>query len=160
MKRMLVLLMLVAACGGGSGDKAASAKSTYLAAAEAICAGVNTKVTAAKKEQPTAIADIPPYVHRILLLGHSTYDELSKLTPPPADAAEIKAKIISPLATQLAAGDAFAAAVDAAAAKKDTAKLTSLVFNPPTKTSVDLAWMKTYGFSECLKAANTGASSK
>jgi hypothetical protein len=160
MKRMLVLLMLVAACGGGSGGKAASAKSTYLAAAEAICAGVNTKVTAAKKEQPTAIADIPPYVHRILLLGHSTYDELSKLAPPPADAAAIKAKIISPLATQLAAGDAFAAAVDAAAAKKDTAKLTSLVFNPPTKTSVDLAWMKTYGFTECLKAANTGASSK
>jgi hypothetical protein len=117
-------------------------------------------VADARKQQPTAIADIPPYVHRILTLGHSTYDELSTLTPPPADAAAIKAKVISPLAEQLHTGDVFAAAVDAAAAKKDTAKLTSLVFNPPTKTTVDLAWMKTYGFSECLKAANTGASSK
>ena len=159
MKRALVLVLLVAACGGSSGDKH-DAKSVYLTKAEGICAKANIEVAAAKKNTPTAIADVPPYVHKLLDLAKQTLDDVSRLSPPSADAAEVKAKLLDPLGQQYADGQAFAAKVDAAAAKNDSATLTQLVFNPPTKTRVDVAWMKKYGFKECVTAADTGGASK
>jgi hypothetical protein len=157
MKRALVLVMLVAACGGSSGGgKAASAKSAYLAKAEAICATASADLTTAKKQQPSAISAIPPYVHRIVDIAKQTFDDLSGLTPPSGDVAALKAKVLDPLGRQLAVAQAFAGNVDAAAAKKDNAALTQLVLNPPTKTQVDVAWMKSYGFKTCVAAADTG----
>jgi hypothetical protein len=159
MKRALVLLLLVAACGGGSGDSG-NAKDDYLQKAEAVCAKANTEIAAAKKSTPAGIAEVPPYVHKLLDLAKQTLDDLSLLSPPGDDAVEVKAKLLDPLGQQLADAQNFAAKVDAAAAAKDSATLTQLVFNPPTKTRVDIAWMKTYGFKGCVTAADTGAASK
>lgn len=159
MKRALVLVLLVPACGGSSGG-GDNPKAVYLSKAEAICAKANTEIAAVKKNAPAGIAEVPPYVRKLLDLAKATYDDLSALSPPSADAAQIKAKLISPLATQIRDGETFAAKVDAAAAKKDSATLTQLVFNPPTKTRVDIAWMKSYGFSACVTAADTGAAAK
>lgn len=157
MKRAVVLLLLVAACGGSSGGKTVSPKAQYLAKAEALCAATNTELAAAKKSLPTDIAAVPAYVHRLVDIARKDVDDLKGLTPPPDDAAEITTKLLDPLTAQLADGDAFVAKVDAAAAKKDNTALTALVLNPPTKTRVDVAWMKSYGFSACVKAADTGA---
>lgn len=159
MKRALVLLVLVAACGGGS-STSASAKDAYVTKADAACASANAQLAQAKKEQPTSVAAVPPYVHRLVDIARKTLQDVSGLTPPKKDAADVQAKLIGPLTQQLADGDAFATKVDAAAAAKDNAKLTSLVLNPPTKTRVDVAWMKSYGFKDCVKAADTGARSK
>jgi hypothetical protein len=159
MKRALVLLILVAACGGGSGDKG-NAKDDYLKQAEAVCAKANTEITAAKKNTPAAVADVPPYVHKLVDLAKQTLEDLSLLTPPSSDAAQVKAKLLDPLSQQLTDGQTFAAKVDAAAAKNDSATLSQLVFNPPTKTRVDIAWMKSYGFKACVTAADTGAAAK
>ncbi len=160
MKRALVLVLLVAACGGSSGGKAANPKADYVKQAEVICAKANTEIAAAKKNTPAGIAEVPPYVHKLLDLAKQTLDELSSLSPPIGDAAEVKAKLLDPLGQQFADGQAFAAKVDAAAAKHDSATLTQLVFNPPTKTRVDIAWMKTYGFKACVTAADTGGTTK
>jgi hypothetical protein len=159
MKRALVLLLLVAACGGGSSDNG-NPKADYLSTAEAICAKANTEIAAAKKNTPAGITEVPPYVHKLVDLAKQTLEDLSLLTPPSEDAVEVKAKLLDPLGQQLADGQSFAAKVDAAAAAKDSATLTQLVFNPPTKTRVDIAWMKTYGFKNCVTAADTGAASK
>src|SRR3954469_6812693 len=159
MKRALALVLLVAACGGSSGDSG-SPKADYLKKAEAICAKANTEITAAKKTPPAGIAEVPPYVHKLLDLAKQTLEDLSLLTPPSDDAVEVKAKLLDPLGQQFADGQSFAAKVDAAAAKNDSATLTQLVFNPPTKTRVDVAWMKSYGFKACVTAADTGAASK
>src|SRR5436305_1409339 len=139
MKRALVLLLLVAACGGGSGGHKADPKAAYLSKAEAICAKANTEIAAAKKNTPAGIAEVPPYVHKLLDLAKQTLDDLTVLSPPSADATEVKAKLLDPLGQQYADGQTFAAKVDAAAAKNDSATLTQLVFNPPTKTRVDIA---------------------
>lgn len=158
MKRALVLIVLVAACGG-SGDNG-NPKDDYLSKAEAICAKANAQIADAKKKPPAGVTEVPPYVHKLVNLAKSSYDDLSALTPPSGDAAQIKSKLISPLATQVHDGELFAAKVDAAAAKNDSATLTQLVLNPPTKTRVDVAWMKSYGFNECVTAADTGAARK
>jgi len=159
MKRALVLVLLVAACGGGA-DKGADAKKAYLAKAEALCADVNTKVAKARKEVPTDIPSVPAYVHRIVDLGRVNVDGLSKLTPPPKDAADLQAKVLGPLTEQVTIGDEYAAKVDAAAKAKDNKTLTDLIFHPPTQTRADISWMRTYGFSACATAADTGNSGK
>ncbi|MDT7569885.1 MAG: hypothetical protein QOE05_59 [Actinomycetota bacterium] len=160
MKRALVLLLLVTACGGSSGGDSGNPKADYLKKAEAVCAQANTEIAAAKKNTPAGIAEVPPYVHKLLDLAKQTLEDLSLLTPPADDAVQVKAKLLDPLGQQLADARTFATKVDAAAAKNDSATLTQLVFNPPTKTRVDIAWMKSYGFKACVTAADTGAASK
>ena len=156
MKRALVVLLLIAACGGSSGTKSGSDKAAYLAKAEAICTTSNSDLAVAKKALPADTAAVPPYVHKLVDIARKDVTDLSALTPPKADAAAIDAKVIAPLKAQLADGDAYAGKVDAAAAAKDNAKLTDLVLHPPTKTRADVAFMKTYGFKACVKAADTG----
>lgn len=155
---LLVLPLAVAGCGGGSGD--GGAKKTYLAKAEAICAKANAQLETAKKEQPSAIPAVPPYVHRLVDIARDDVNALSALTPPSKDASALQAKVIQPLRVQLQEGENYAKKIDAAAARKDPAALTQLVFNPPTTTHADIAWMKSYGFKACVKAADTGGSKK
>lgn len=160
MKRALVLVLLVAACGGGSGGDTADAKASYVAAAEKVCAKANTELESANKERPADVAKVPAYVHRLVDIARQNLSKVSALTPPDKDAADVQAKLLGPLTEQLADGDAFAAKVDAAAAKKDNAALFNLVTHPPTTTRVDVPWMKSYGFTACVKVADTGAATK
>jgi hypothetical protein len=157
MKRAVVLLLLVTACSGSSGGSSGSPKAAYLAKAEAICSSANTALDDAKKQLPPNIAAVPAYVHRLVDIARKDVTDLKALTPPKDDATDVQAKFIGPLTEQLADGDAFAAKVDAAAKAKDNVTLTKLVLDPPTKTRVDVAWMKSYGFTACVKAADTGA---
>jgi hypothetical protein len=156
MKRALVLLVLVTACSGSSSGKAADPKASYIAKAEAICASANTALADAKKQLPPNIGAVPAYVHKLVDIARTNVTDLRAVTPPKSDSADVQAKLIGPLTQQLADGDAFAAKVDAAAKAKDNATLTRLVLDPPTKTRVDLTWMKSYGFTACVKAADTG----
>ncbi|GAC1441507.1 MAG: hypothetical protein NVSMB55_09500 [Mycobacteriales bacterium] len=157
MKRALAVLLLVAACGGGSsGSSSGSDKAAYLTKAEAICTASNSELKVAKKTLPPDIAAVPPYVHKLIDIARRDVTDLSALTPPKADAADITSKVIAPLKAQLLDGDAYAAKIDAAAAAKDNATLTDLVLHPPTKTRADVAFMKSYGFKACVKAADTG----
>jgi hypothetical protein len=160
MKRAVVLLLLVAACGGSSGGKGDGGKAAYLASAETICTKANADLVTAKKEQPTALAAIPPYVHRIVEIARKNVVALTALTPPAGDAADVKAKVLDPLRVQLTEADAYATKVDTAAGAKDQVTLFALVTNPPTKTLADLAWMRSYGFEACVTAADTGSTGK
>lgn len=157
MRRVTVLVLLLATGCGGSNGAATDSKAAYLGRAEAICAKANAQVAQAKKQQPTDVAAVPAYVHRLVGIARQDVQELSALTPPKQDAAQIQAKVLEPLARQLAAADAFAAQVDAAAKRNDSAALFALVTHPPTKAQVDLTWMKSYGFTGCLQAVNPGA---
>lgn len=162
MKRPLLLVLVVtslaAGCGGG-GDDEPSAKQAYLVKAEAVCAKVNTEIDKAKKQRPTSADAVPPYVKRLIDLARTNVQELSALTAPPDDAADLKAKVLDPLTEQLKIGDAYSAKVDAAAKAKDPILL-QLITNPPTETKADLTFMKAYGFKACVTAADTGAASK
>lgn len=159
MRRILLmaLVCLAAGCGGSSAPAQVSAKDAYLAKAEAICASANTELARVKKTQPTATEQLPTYVKAIVDVGRKNVEQLSALEPPAADNAEITAKVIEPLQGQVVAGDAYAAKVTDAVLKKDPGLL-GLVTNPPTQTKADLDFMKAYGFSACVKAADTARS--
>src|SRR3954447_17006589 len=117
MKRALVLVLLVAACGGSSGGAKGNPKADYLSKAEAICAKANTQIDAAKRNTPAGTDGVPAYVHKLLDLAKQTLDDLSVLSPPSSDAAEVKTKLLDPLTQQYADGQTFAGKVDEAAAK-------------------------------------------
>ena len=161
MRRALVLLLLVAACGGSSsGSAAGGGKAAYLKQAEAICTTANADTAAAKKALPADVAAVPAYVHKLVDVARKDVTDLSALTPPKADAAELQTKVFAPLKAQVADADTFAGKVDAAAAAKDNTALTALILHPPTKTRVDVAFMKSYGFKQCVTAADTGGTGK
>ena len=164
MRRLLVPVLLVAlgltGCSGSGSGGGGSAKSAYLAKAEAACTKANADLAALKKSPPTSVAGVPAYVHRIVDVARGTVSTLTGLIPPAADATALKAKLSDPLAAQLRTADSYAAKVDAAAAAKDQSALLQLVTHPPTRTEVDLAFLRSYGFSSCVRAADTANATK
>ena len=151
-----VLLSVVglAGCGGSSGEASLSDKERYLARAEAICAAANTDLAKVKKTQPTSTDLLPAFVKAIVDVGRTNVTQLEALTPPAADKAALTAKVITPLKEQVDIGDAYTAKVAKAVKDKDPALL-GLISNPPTQTKADLAFMRGYGFTACVKAADT-----
>ena len=152
-------LALVVACGGGSSAGAANKadkadKAAYLKKAEAICATANADTKNLKT--PQAAADLAPYVAKVVGFADTATASINALTLPPRDAADLRTKVLDPLKTQLAQAHEYAAQVAAANRAKDDAALTRLTLQAPTGSKADLTWMRHYGFSECVDAANVG----
>lgn len=149
-----LLVLLLAGCGGGGGSTG-SGKAAYLAQAEAICTRANAAVKAVAG--PTGATDFAPYVRKIVTLAETTTAQIAGLTPPKGDVADLQAKVIAPLQSQLRDGQRFADDVEAATVKKDTAALLRLAGSAPTKARADLAYMRSYGFKACVDVADTSS---
>ena len=149
---LLIPVLLLSACSGGSGAGGTD-KKAYLAKAEALCA----KGVAEQKKLvvPTSVTGFGPYVKALVTLASTTTQGLAALTPPEKDAAQIKAKVIEPLQAQLRLAQTFSDDVQAATKSADQAALGRLALNAPTKPRADLAFMKGYGFTACVDAADT-----
>lgn len=149
---LLVPVLLLAACSGGSSSGSAD-KKAYLAKAEALCA----KGVAEQKKlvAPKAVADFGPYVKALVGIASSTTTSLAALTPPKADAAALRSKVLEPLQSQLRTAQTFSDDVQAATKGGDQAALGRLALNAPTKPQADLAYMRSYGFRACVDAADT-----
>ena len=102
---------------------------------------------------PTAIGDFAPYVQQLVQVAATTTRGRTALTPP--DAAQLRAKVLDPLQAQLRLAQTFADEVQAATKDNDQAALGRLALNPPFKAKADLAFMRSYGFSTCVDAADT-----
>jgi hypothetical protein len=150
---LLVLpLLAVTACSGGDESKA-SDKDAYLVAAEKICAKANADQKALKT--PTGASGLSSYVDSIVAIAEESTTALSKLTPPEDDKAGLDEHVLVPLQGQLEKAKQYAVDVKAASAKNDNVALIKLFSDPPNKTVADLSWMRSYGFRECVDAADT-----
>lgn len=159
MRRALVLvpLLLAGACSGGGSGPASADKAAYLSKAEAICAKAVKAKDALQKQKPTSTAQFGTYVHGIVTVAADSTTALLALTPPAADSKKLHAEVLDPLSQQLAKARTFDTAVAAAVKAGDQVALVKLLQDPPTKTTANLAFMRTYGFKECVKAADTGS---
>lgn len=153
MKRLAVILLLTACSGGTSTDAGGVSKEDYLAKTEAVCATANKDQDAL--DRPTTVDALAPYVTRIVAIAERATTDLKAIESPKADQAALQEKVIGPLEAQLVVGQAYADKVAAAAKAKDNAALVQLLSNAPTQTKADLRWMKSYGFKECVEAADT-----
>lgn len=148
---VLPLLLLAAACGGG-GD---GGKAAYIAKAEAVCAKAN------EAQQGTTVPGtpeaIPVYVRQVVTIAADASRGLDALEPPEDDAAELDEKFLRPLREQVALGEAYATKVEQTAAKGDPSAVLALLGSAPLETKADLAFLESYGFTECVEAADTSS---
>ena len=149
----LVVLSLVAAsgCSGSKGSDLKQRRTAYVKTAEAVCRKTNADVAALGT--PASVADVPSFADKGVAIVRSTVDRFSAVQPPAEDRAQITAKVTDPLRKDVGVAETYAGQVKAAAAANDSATLLRLVQDRP-QTSVDLAFMRTYGFVECVKAAD------
>ncbi|MFN2537349.1 MAG: hypothetical protein ABR549_04250 [Mycobacteriales bacterium] len=157
MRHVLVVLpmLAVAACSGGSSADDAASKTDYLRKAEAICTQANADQKALKS--PTSAQELSPYVDAIVRIADRSTTALLKLTPPTRDKADLDKHVFDPLHGQLVQLRDYADKVRAASKAKDQIALVKLLSDPPNKTAADLEWMRTYGFRQCVDAADTAS---
>lgn len=146
MRRALLLVpfLLLPGCGGDDSDP----KAEFVAAAEAICAEARADVEA--NTQPTDLAALDDYVDAIVRVLEQAEADLSALTLPEDDAAELEAKLLGPLEADVKVAQGFAAEVRAAGG--NGVKLLPLLSKRP-KTTVDVAFARSYGLGSCADAA-------
>ena len=157
MRHLLVALPLLAvtACSGGSSGDEGAKKADYLTKAEVICTKAN--VEQKNLTTPTSAASFSPYVDAVVRIAAESTTALLALTPPPKDKANLDKYVFTPLQTQLKTARTFADKVRTATKAHDQTALVKLLSDPPNKPAADLAWMRSYGFKECVDAADTSS---
>lgn len=145
MRHALVLsgLLLVTACGGGDDAKAA-----YVEQASAVCSDAQADFEALTV--PTTPEGFAPYADQLVEVVAGAEGELSGLTPPEEDAAELEAKVLGPLAALVEEGQNYAEQVRAAG--DDQTKLLSLLSKRPSVQGIDTEYLRSYGLEVCADA--------
>ena len=148
-----VLLVVVTACsdGGDDGPTEPDPRAAYVEQAEQVCADANEQE--AEIGTPASVTEVPAAADRALAVVRETVTEVTALEPPEADRADLQAKVLDPLRADLTAAEQYVAQLKAAASANDGAALLRLVQDRP-QTTADLAYMREYGFVECVKAAD------
>lgn len=157
MRRLLLVLPLllgVPACSDDGGGEAAAPdqREEFVAAAERICSDANDEVAAIAA--PTTVDTVAPYAEQVVGVLDRTVAEVSALDLPEDDAGELTEKVLDPLQADVVTARDYAAQVRAAADAADSAALLDLVAALPN-TTADLAFMRSYGLTECAAAADT-----
>lgn len=156
MRRLLLVLPLVLgvpACSddGAGQTPAPDQREEFVAAAERICSDANDEVAAVAT--PTTVDTVAPYAEQVVGVLDRTVAELSALELPEDDA-ELTEKVLDPLRADALTARDYAAQVRAAADAGDSAALLDLVAALPN-TTADLAFMRSYGLTQCAAAADT-----
>jgi hypothetical protein len=141
---LLSTALLLTGCGGDEVDP----KVAYVEQASGICDEAQRAFEALP--QPTTPEGFAPYANELAGILDTAQTELSGLTPPPDDEAELKSKVLDPFADVVEQGKAFAGEVEAAGT--DQATLLGLLAQRPTAAGVDTEYLRTYGLPTCADA--------
>jgi hypothetical protein len=151
--RLLPVLLVLALSGcsgngeGGAGEEV-DPKQVFVERASEICTEADEQFHALP--QPTTPEQFGPYVDQTMTIAEQAQDELSALTPPEQDRAELERKVLEPFATLVQDGRAFAEQV--AAAGTDEGTLLALLAQRPTSAGIDKEFLTSYGLPACADA--------
>jgi Tfp pilus assembly protein PilP len=146
MRRALLLstALFLAACGGGGEDE----KQAYVEQASAICEEAVTEFEGLTL--PSTPEGFAPYADSVVAVLEKTEAELSALTPPADDRAELEDKALEPLSRLVEEGKDYAQQVRAAGA--DQGKLLTLLSQRPSAADIDQEFLRSYGLEPCADA--------
>lgn len=146
MRRALLLLpfLLLPACG----DDGEDVKAAYVADATAVCDTAVEEFEALST--PTTPDGFAPYADSVVGIIEKAHSDLTALTPPEDDRAQLEEKALDPLDALVTEGEQFADQVRAAGA--DQAKLLALLSERPTGDSIDVDFLREYGLDSCAEA--------
>ncbi len=145
---LLAVLLLLPACSGSDEER-----ERYVGQAEAVCARA-VQVRQAVP-QPTSTAELPATVDRLVAIAEEAVRGLEALEPPSEDADELRERFLLPLSQQVRDGQSYARQVRETAGRGDTTALLRLLAAAPTETRADLEFLREYGFTACVEAADT-----
>ena len=148
---LLLALLPLVACSGDDGESLQDRRDAYIADAEEICAETNTQVE--ELGTPTSIPEIPAAADEAVAIVRDTVERITALEPPQEDVDRLQERVLGPLAEDVGVAEEYAGKIKAAAAANDGPALLALVNERP-QTSADLAYMRDYGFSQCVAAAD------
>jgi len=143
----VLAVLLLAGCGGDQTDPGGGPdlRAAYVADATKVCQAAKTESDGLMT--PTTAEGFPPFVERSVALVTGAQRELSALTPPPADAEQLRSKVLDPFAALADRATAYGAQVKAAGT--DQATLLPLLTQAPTAEGIDLAYLREYGLGVC-----------
>ena len=145
----LPLAVLLSGCGGSDEpEPAPDPKPAYVEAATTVCSEADEEFSALT--QPTTPAEFGPFVTETIRIAEGAQQELSALTPPPDDRAELEEKVLTPFADLVEEGKAFSARVTAAG--DDQAALLGLLGQRPSSAAIDKEYLRSYGLDSCAEA--------
>ena len=142
----VLLVLALSACSGGG--EQVDPKQAYVEQASEICTEADEQFHALP--QPTTPEQFGPYVEQTITIAERAQEELSALTPPEQDRAELERKVLEPFASLVQDGRAFAEQV--AAAGTDQSKLLALLSQRPTSAGIDKEFLTSYGLPACADA--------
>lgn len=146
MRRALLLLplLLLPACGDDSED----VKAAYVSDATAVCDTAVEEFEALST--PSTPDGFAPYADSVVGIIEKAHSDLTALTPPEGDRAQLEERALDPLGELVTKGKGFADDVRAAGA--DQAKLLALLPERPTGSSIDVEYLREYGLDSCAEA--------
>ncbi len=151
---LLVVCLLTAALSACSGDPEPEAapdpKPAYVEAASAVCTSADEQFS--ELVQPTTPEAFGPFVAQTVKIAEQAQTDLSALTPPPDDRADLESKVLEPFAALVTEGKAFSAEVTAAGS--DQTALLALLGQRPTSEAVDKEYLRSYGLESCADAVS------
>ena len=147
---LTALVLAVSACSGGGDEPAAQEevdpKEAYVEQASQICTSADEEVVALGGT-PTTPEEFGPYVQESIGIAERASTELTALTPPEDDRAELEEKVLTPLGELVEQGRAWSAQVTAAGT--DQAALLGLLGTRPTSDGIDQEFLREYGLATC-----------
>ena len=146
--RVLCALLSTAVLLTGCGGEEVDPKVAYVEQATGVCDEAQRAFEALPT--PTTPEGFAPYANDLVGILETAQTELSGLTPPPDDEAELKTKVLDPFADVVEQGKVFAGEVEAAGT--DQAKLLGLISQRPSAAGVDTAYLREYGLPTCADA--------
>jgi hypothetical protein len=141
---LLTSTLLLAGCGGDEVDP----KVAYVEQATGVCDEAQRAFEALAT--PTTPEGFAPYANDLVGILETAQTELTGLTPPPDDRAELESRVLEPFGEVVEEGKAFAEEVEAAGT--DQAKLLALIGQQPSAAGVDTEYLRTYGLPTCADA--------
>ena len=141
---LLSTAALLTACGGDEVDP----KVAYVEQATGVCDEAQRAFEALPT--PTTPQGFAPYADELVGILETAQTELSGLTPPEEDEAELRSRVLDPFADVVEEGKAFAADVEAAGT--DQAALLGLLAERPSAAGVDTEYLREYGLPTCADA--------
>ena len=160
-RRRLVLPALLVALSACSGDEGAApgtaaeqtpsyaeVREAYVEQASEICERADADFAALP--QPTTPAEFGTVVQDTVRIAEEAQRELSALTPPEPDRAELEDAVLEPFAALVEDAQAFAGKVTAAGT--DQAQLLGLLAERPTSAGIDLELLRSYDLGVCADA--------
>ena len=148
MRRALLLSVALVLPACGPAEQEVDPQVAYVEQATEICREAEASFD--QLQVPSTPEGFAPYAQELVGILETAQSELSGLTPPEDDRAELEERVLDPFEQVVSEARGYADQVEAAGT--DQAALLGLLSQRPTADAVDTEYLREYGLPTCADA--------